>query len=108
MRVDRLTIQNFNGFESCEIAFNPHFNLLVGDNASGKSTVLDAIAILLDCWVGSIKSEKKGVGIHPDFVRVEARSYQDSYAFERKLPVRLEAFGEVIAGFDAPPPSVPW
>lgn len=96
MRIDRLKIQNFNGFESFEIEFNRRFNLLVGDNASGKSTVIDAIAILLDCWVCGIKGDEKGVGIHPDYIRVEAHTYQDSHTFERKLPVRLEASGEVM------------
>ena len=96
MRIDRLKIQNFNGFESFEIAFDPHFNLLVGDNASGKTTVLDAIAILLDSWVFGIKGNQKSGGIDPAFIRNEARAYQDSYTFEKHLPVRLEATGEVM------------
>jgi predicted ATP-binding protein involved in virulence len=96
MRIDRLVIQNFNGFELCEIVFDRRFNLLVGDNASGKTSVLDALSILLDCWVNGVKGDEKGGGIHPDQVRVEAFAYQDSYTFEKKLPVRLEAFGEVM------------
>jgi predicted ATP-binding protein involved in virulence len=96
MRIDRLKIQNFNGFESCEIEFNPHFNLLVGDNASGKTTVLDALAILLDSWILGIKGNEKGGGIDPHMVRVIVHAYQDSYSFERKFPARLEASGKVM------------
>ena len=96
MRIDRLKIQNFNGFESFEIDFNPHFNLLVGDNASGKTSVLDALSILLDSWVFGIKGNQKGGGIDPGYIRNEARAYKDSYTFEKHLPVRLEAAGEAM------------
>src|ERR1019366_2627061 len=36
MRIDELTIKNFNGFEHRTFSFNPRFNLLVGDNARAR------------------------------------------------------------------------
>ena len=42
MQIDHLAIENFNGFAHREFSFNPRFNLLVGDNATGKTSVLDA------------------------------------------------------------------
>jgi predicted ATP-binding protein involved in virulence len=96
MRIDRLKIQNFNGFESCEITFNPHFNLLVGDNASGKSTVLDALAILLDSWVLGIKGDENSGGILQDQVRLATHAFQDSFTFEKQFPARLEASGVIL------------
>ncbi len=96
MRIDRLKIQNFNGFESCDIEFNPHFNLLVGDNASGKTSVLDAIAILLDSWVLGIKGEETGGGILQDQVRLATHAFEDSFTFEKQFPARLEATGEIM------------
>lgn len=96
MRIDRLTIRNFNGFESCEIEFDHHFNLLVGDNASGKSSVLDALAILLDVWIRGICEMKMESGVHPDYVRVRAFQHQDSYTFEKQFPVRIEASAAVM------------
>ena len=50
MTDDRFTIQslslkNFRRFETLELNnFNPHFNLIVGENGAGKSTVLVALA----------------------------------------------------------------
>lgn len=93
MRIDRLKIQNFSGFESCEIEFNQHFNLLVGDNASGKSSVLDAISILLDSWICGIKGDEKGGGIDPDYIRLAAHTFKEVFRFEPQFPVRLEAAG---------------
>ena len=95
MRIDRLKLQNFNGFESCEIAFDPHFNLLVGDNGSGKTSVLDALTILLASWVNGIDGNEKGGGISPGYIRAVPHSYRDSPSFERQLPVRIEATGLV-------------
>ena len=91
MRIDRLTIRNFNGFESFEIGFDPHFNLLVGDNASGKTSVLDAISILLDSWVLGIKGDEKGGAIGQDQVRLAAHRFGDEFSFEKQFPSRIEA-----------------
>ncbi len=46
--VKTLTLENFRCFEKTELGpFDPHFNLLVGENGSGKSSVLVALADLL-------------------------------------------------------------
>jgi hypothetical protein len=45
--VKTLTLENFRCFEKAELGpFNPHFNLLVGMNGAGKSSVLLALANL--------------------------------------------------------------
>ncbi|KHD07757.1 ATPase AAA [Candidatus Thiomargarita nelsonii] len=45
MRLDQLFVQNFKGFEHKNIQFSPQFNVLSGDNATGKTAILDAIAV---------------------------------------------------------------
>jgi len=45
MRLDQLVVQNFKGFEHKTIHFSPQFNVLSGDNATGKTAILDAIAV---------------------------------------------------------------
>jgi predicted ATP-binding protein involved in virulence len=69
--------------------------LLVGDNGSGKTSVLDALTILLECWVRGIDRVDKGGGISPAYIRAVPRVHQDSTSFERQLPVRIEAAGFV-------------
>jgi recombinational DNA repair ATPase RecF len=39
MQIHELTATNFDGFEHRTFTFNPGFNLLVGDNATGKTSV---------------------------------------------------------------------
>jgi predicted ATP-binding protein involved in virulence len=44
MKVDRIEIRNYKGFESCDVDFHPNINVFIGSNASGKTTLLTAIA----------------------------------------------------------------
>ena len=71
MYLSRITIQNFRLIKTVEIPLNPGLNLIVGENDSGKTAVLDAIRLLLgtrdyerlritldDFYVGSDGREK--------------------------------------------------
>lgn len=46
MRVTRLNVKNFRGIKECEIIFSGH-TILVGDNNTGKSTIIEAIDLVL-------------------------------------------------------------
>jgi predicted ATP-binding protein involved in virulence len=51
MRIDRLTVKNFKKFADQTFALHPQFTLLVGENGSGKTSVLDALAVALGVWL---------------------------------------------------------
>jgi predicted ATP-binding protein involved in virulence len=93
MRIDVLTIQNFNGFSKREFRFNPHFNLIIGDNGAGKSTVADALSVALGSWFLGIKGYARAVPIDQLEVRVEAHTFYDRFTFEKQFPARIEASG---------------
>src|SRR6266851_711495 len=42
--------ENFKGLRSVEVAFDSPFTVLVGPNASGKTSVLQGIEIVVDAW----------------------------------------------------------
>ena len=46
MRVDRLRLEHVRCFEQAEIHFAPGFNLITGDNGSGKTSVLEALHLM--------------------------------------------------------------
>jgi predicted ATP-binding protein involved in virulence len=58
MRIDHLQIHNFKGFEdrsfdflhSRDSANQGSFHVMIGENGSGKSTALDALAVALGIW----------------------------------------------------------
>jgi predicted ATP-binding protein involved in virulence len=96
MRIDRLMIQNFNGFRFCEFKFNSQFNLLIGDNAAGKTSATDALSVAVGSWFLGIKGYAKPLGIGAREVRVEAHPYRDRLSFDKQFPSRIEAQGHVI------------
>lgn len=96
MRIDHLTITNYNGFDSREFVFNPNFNLLVGDNATGKTSVLDALSVAVGTWFLGIRGYAYPPGITAQEVHVVAHPYQDVYSFEKQFPSRIEAQGLVM------------
>ncbi len=96
MQIDRLKVQNFSGFELNEFEFNPRFNLVVGDNATGKTSVLDALSIAVGSWFLGIRGYAKAPGIRPEGIRVVAHPYQDSWSFDKQFPARIAAQGIVM------------
>jgi putative ATP-dependent endonuclease of the OLD family len=52
MYIKQIVIDNFKCFEGTFVLdLNPHLNILVGDNESGKSTILEAIHLALSGWI---------------------------------------------------------
>lgn len=96
MRIDSLAVRNFNGFDRREFDFHPHFNLLVGDNATGKTSVLDALSIGLASWFLGIPGYARVLGIDAKQVRMVAHPHQDSCTFEKQFPCLISACGSVM------------
>lgn len=46
MHIEKLTLGGFRCFDTAEIEFDPAINVILGDNASGKSSLLEALFLL--------------------------------------------------------------
>jgi predicted ATP-binding protein involved in virulence len=69
MRIHELRLQNFRRFEDVTIPFPERFAVLVGDNGMGKTSVLDAVARVLNLY-GLIK-EDRNVGLDSDVRKLQ-------------------------------------
>lgn len=56
MKVKRLGIHNFRHFVDLEIEFDERLNVFVGINGSGKTSILNVLAIMLSRLIGRIQS----------------------------------------------------
>ncbi|MFC5861726.1 AAA family ATPase [Acidicapsa dinghuensis] len=96
MRIDRIKLNNYKRFGAFEVPLDPRFNLFVGDNASGKTTILDAIQVGLDSWFIGMKSVE-GIGsISQEEVHVVPHPHSDVVTFEKQFPARVEFIGTVM------------
>ena len=46
MRLEQISLRDFRNYETLQLSFDPGVNLIVGDNAQGKTNLLEAIAYL--------------------------------------------------------------
>ena len=46
MRIDKLKLINFRNYSKLDIEFNPYLNIIIGNNAQGKTNILEAIYYL--------------------------------------------------------------
>lgn len=68
MQINRLELKNFRGFSEREFHFHPQFNLIVGENGSGKTALLEALSIAAGSWFLGLKEKFDARHIRPDDV----------------------------------------
>lgn len=51
MKIQKIEAQNYRGFKKLNLSFDENINLLVGVNGSGKSSILDLVAMFLNTFV---------------------------------------------------------
>lgn len=96
MRIDRLTLESFKGFASFEVDLHPRLTLFAGENGSGKTGILDALAVALGIWNTKIPQPAGWRNILEEEVRVDAVRYGDGrISFEPMLPTRVTARGKI-------------
>lgn len=94
MHIDRLDIENFRCFEDRTFVFDPQFTLLIGANATGKTAILDALAIALGAALISVPDTRsRGIGRRD--VRRTYRFSGETGHFVEHYPARIEASGTV-------------
>ncbi|MBT9582756.1 AAA family ATPase [bacterium] len=100
MQIDRLRIRNFKQFSDCQLEFDPQFNLLVGENGTGKTSILEALAVALGVWLvkppdPELNSSRRN--IYKNEIRLESKDGGDRAQFYPCRPVRVEAEGLVLS-----------
>lgn len=94
MKIESIKLQNFRCFENLELKFHKQLTVIVGKNASGKSTILDAVAIS----VGTFPSSFDGIGnygIKKEDARLVTNMFGDSLNTSSVYPVILSSTGIV-------------
>ena len=72
MKVDQLALQNFRSYESLDITFDSGVNLIVGDNAQGKTNLLESLVYLSQGSSYRTRKEEELIRWNQEFARLEA------------------------------------
>lgn len=102
MRIDRLHIENFRKYANNDFAFHPQFNLVIGENGAGKTSLLEALAVVIGSWLLGIRGYDSR-HIQKRDIRRETQFVGKRFVFRDFTPVKVEAWGEV-----ASEPDVHW
>ena len=94
MRIDRLNVSNFKGFKDLELSLHPQFNLVVGENGSGKTSVLDALAVAAGSWFLGLRGYDSR-HIRSEDIRLRAFEIGEDIRWEQQIPCSIAAIGEV-------------
>ncbi len=97
MIINKLVIKNYKLFEMLEIKMNEKVNIFVGENDAGKTTILEAISIVLTGKINGISLINK---LNPDLFNNEQRQkYLDS--LKTTTPIKPPKI-DIEAYFDKP------
>ncbi|MBN9693749.1 MAG: AAA family ATPase [Verrucomicrobia bacterium] len=94
MRIDRLRLTGFRCFEQAEFEFAPQFNLIVGDNGAGKTSILEALAVAAGSWLLGIRGFDQRHLLASD-VRVRPQGSNGDFRFEEVEQTEVWARGVV-------------
>ena len=64
MKISNLVLHNFRKYEHARFNFHDQFTVLIGDNGAGKTTILDALSLMLGTYLqgSKIKTGRSVIG----------------------------------------------
>lgn len=95
MYLKHIIIENFKGHTHCELTLKPGFNLLIGDNGMGKTSILEAISVALGGFIAGV-DDVSSKHFTKDEIRISAVPMGDG-SFDRhyEVPVLVTCEADV-------------
>ncbi|WP_374259047.1 AAA family ATPase [Aquabacterium sp.] len=91
MKIHQIELHNFRRYEKARFQFHPQFTVLIGNNGAGKTTVLDALAMLLNTYFQGARLPTGGGTIKAADARAVFTQKEGQVFREQMEEVALEA-----------------
>ena len=88
MRIDSLTLQNFRNYQLQEFSFSPDVNVICGENAQGKTNLLEAMVYLSCGKSPRARTDKELIS----FSAQDARAVAKVFSRERDFTLEVQLF----------------
>lgn len=87
--IKNITLQNYKRYSNLELIFSNRVNLLIGENGTGKTSVLDALATLLGGYIQAFKDISSGDrhSISKKDIKIEIQDIDNNIVAKYKTPV---------------------
>ena len=79
MIINNITIKNFRGFKERYFEFDPKMNVVLGDNTTGKTTLLHAVQIALGTYIKALKSLPQQEMFNRNFRKTDIPMFNSEY-----------------------------
>lgn len=96
MRIHRIELKNYKKFTDFSLDLDRQFTLIVGDNGVGKTTILDALAIMAGVWLVNppdtkLNGSRRNIETHE--IHLTSIDAGDRSQFVECKPVQIRACG---------------
>ena len=88
MKIKKLQLNNFRNYETLDVSFSDGVNLLYGDNAQGKTNILEAV--FLAATTKSIRGSKDREMIRCGQEEAHVRVYTEKQDIPHKIDIHLK------------------
>ena len=88
MRIDGLTLQSFRNYGNQSVRFDPRCNVIFGENAQGKTNLLEALVYLSCGKSPRARTDREMIGFDAPSARMEA----NIFARDRNFRVRVDLY----------------
>lgn len=88
MRLLRLELEGWRNYDSLSVEFHPQRNVIYGENAQGKTNLLEAIAFLSSARSHRARGDKELIGFHSQQARLTAWAESREWEFLIEIQLR--------------------
>ncbi len=85
MYISSLSLSNFRNYSSEKIEFSPYTNVIYGDNAQGKTNILEAVYIFSQGRSHRAKSDKELIKFGEDFAKLSLEFHDSERDYKAKV-----------------------
>ncbi|KMK77891.1 DNA replication/repair protein RecF [Alkalihalobacillus pseudalcaliphilus] len=94
MYIKSLSVKHFRNYGSAEAVFDPKVNVCIGENAQGKTNMIEAIYVLALAKSHRTSNDKELIGWGEDFARIEGEFVRKNSSV--KLDVIISTKGKKV------------
>ena len=94
MVIKSITLKNYRCFENIQVDFHEKLTVIVGDNGSGKTSILEGMAVSLGTMFMGLDG-RAGISINKKDARLKTYWMGDSEDVQPQYPVEITAMGDI-------------